>query len=134
MSVRKRNRAEALKEQKKNLYIARLNNCPTSTRKMRLVVDIIRGLDVEEASKVLQFSKKESAKRLQKLLGSALFNYQEKSGEKWEQSNLFIKEIYVDQSRTLKRLRPAPRGRAYRIRKRSNHVTLILDRYKEENQ
>ncbi|MFQ5335594.1 MAG: 50S ribosomal protein L22 [Flavobacteriales bacterium] len=134
MSVKKRERAETAKEQRKNLFVARLKNCPTSPRKMRLVADLVRGLDVEEASRVLQFSKKESARRLQKLLGSALFNYQEKTGEKWEQSNLFVKEIFVDQSRTLKRLRPAPRGRAFRIRKRSNHVTIILDRYEEESE
>ncbi|PCJ84159.1 MAG: 50S ribosomal protein L22 [Flavobacteriales bacterium] len=127
MGARKRERAEKTKEERKDLYIARLRNCPTSPRKMRLVADLIRGKDVMKASNILQFTKKEAALRMQKLLISALYNYQEKSGEKWENSDLFVKEVYVDSGRMLKRIQPAPQGRAHRIRKRSNHVTLILD-------
>ena len=127
MGVRKKNRAEEAKEAKKSQYVARLNNCPTSPRKMRLVCDQIRGVDVVTASNLLQFSKKEASQRVEKLLRSAIQNFEAKSGEKWENSNLFVKEIFVDSARMLKRLRPAPQGRAHRIRKRSNHVTLILD-------
>jgi large subunit ribosomal protein L22 len=127
MGVRKRERAEKIKESRKSLYVAKLNNCPTSPRKMRLVADLIRGLDVVNASSVLQFSKKESARRMEKLLVSAMNNYEQKSGDKWESGNLFIKEVQVDSGRMLKRIQPAPQGRAHRVRKRSNHVTLILD-------
>lgn len=127
MGVRKRERAEKLKEEKKSLFVAKLNNCPTSPRKMRLVADLIRGLDVVSASSVLQFSKKEAAKRMEKLLFSAMNNYEQKSGDKWENANLFVKEVFVDSGRQLKRIQPAPQGRAHRIRKRSNHVTIILD-------
>jgi len=127
MGVRKRQRAEAIKEQKSNLAFAKLNNCPTSPRKMRLVTDLVRGMEVEKALQVLKFSKKEAAQRVEKLLLSAIANWQQKNEEAdLEQANLFIKEIKVDSARVLKRLRPAPQGRAHRIRKRSNHVTLIL--------
>ncbi len=126
MGVRKRKSAEARKEAKKNIFLARLNNCPTSPRKMRLVADMIRGEGVEKASGILQFSKQDAARRLEKLLWSAIANYEEKSGEGWEGSELVVKEIMVDSGRMLKRIQPAPQGRAHRIRKRSNHVTLIL--------
>lgn len=127
MGVRKRNRAEKIKQDKQNLFFARLRNCPTSPRKMRLVADMIRGIDVVDASNILQFSTKEAAKRMEKLLWSAIYNYELKSGGKWENANLYIKDVLVDSARMLKRIRPAPQGRAHRIRKRSNHVTLILD-------
>lgn len=127
MGVRKKQRAEAIKEQKSNLAFAKLNNCPTSPRKMRLVTDLVRGMDVEKALQVLKFSKKEAAQRVEKLLLSAIANWQEKNEDAdIEQAGLYIKEIKVDSARVLKRLRPAPQGRAHRIRKRSNHVTIIL--------
>lgn len=127
MGVRKKQRAEALKEQRVNLAFAKLNNCPTSPRKMRLVTDLVRGMGVEKALQVLKFSKKEAAQRVEKLLLSAIANWQQKNEDAdIEQAGLFIKEIKVDSARMLKRLRPAPQGRAHRIRKRSNHVTLIL--------
>lgn len=126
MGVRKREAANARKEARKSLYLAKLNNCPTSPRKMRLVADLIRGIEVMEASSILQFSKKEAARRMEKLLWSAISNYEQKSGEKWESGNLFVKEVKVDSARILKRIQPAPQGRAHRINKRSNHVTLVL--------
>ncbi|NBC57266.1 MAG: 50S ribosomal protein L22 [Bacteroidetes bacterium] len=127
MGVRKKQRAEAIKESKSNLAFAKLNNCPTSPRKMRLVTDLVRGMEVEKALQVLKFSKKEAAQRVEKLLLSAIANWQQKNEDAdIEQAGLFIKEIKVDSARMLKRLRPAPQGRAHRIRKRSNHVTLVL--------
>jgi large subunit ribosomal protein L22 len=128
MGARKRNRAEQIKEAKKSQYFAKLNDCPTSPRKMRLVADMIRGMDVMSALSVLEHSPKEAAMRVHKLLRSAIANWQAKNeGVRIEESNLFIKEIYVDSARMLKRIRTAPQGRAHRIRKRSNHVTLYLD-------
>jgi len=127
MGVRKKQRAESLKFEKSSVAFAKLNNCPTSPRKMRLVTDLIRNMEVEKALQVLKFSKKEAAKRVEKLLLSALANWQQKNEDSdLEQAGLYIKEIKVDSARMLKRLRPAPQGRAHRIRKRSNHVTLIL--------
>jgi len=127
MGVRKRNRAEEIKNNKKTLYQATLKNCPTSPRKMRLVADLVRGKEVELALASLKFSKKEASIRLEKLVRSAIANWQVKNeNARIEDSNLYIKEIYVDSARVLKRLRPAPQGRGYRIRKRSNHVTVIL--------
>lgn len=128
MGARKRNRANQLKEERKEKYFAVLRNCPTSPRKMRLVIDLIRGQEVNKAMDILKYSSKHPAKRVEKLLLSAIANWQTKNeGVRIEDSRLFVKETYVDQSRTLKRLRPAPQGRAHRIRKRSNHVTIILD-------
>ena len=127
MGSRKHTKALAIKEAKKSLYIAKLNNCPTSPRKMRLVADMVRGMDVQRAAAVLQFSKKEASIRMEKLLKSAIANYEQKTGESWETANLFIKEVKVDSGRMLKRIQPAPQGRAHRIRKRSNHVTIVLD-------
>lgn len=126
MGARKRTIAEQRKEARKTLYIAKLNNCPTSPRKMRYVADMIRGVDVAKASSILQYSTKDAARRLEKLLHSAISNFEQKSGAKWENSELFVKEIFVDGGRSLKRMLPAPQGRAYRMRKRSNHITLIL--------
>jgi len=126
MGVRKRLRAEAIKESKKSLYFAKLNDCPTSPRKMRLVADMIRGLDAYKALNLLRFTPKEAARRMEKLLASALANYEAKAAQKVGDEALHIKEVFVDGGRQLKRLRPAPQGRGHRIRKRSNHVTLIL--------
>jgi large subunit ribosomal protein L22 len=128
MGSRKHNTAEELKEAKKSIYFAKLNNCPTSPRKMRLIADLIRGMSVEKAISVLKFSDKEAAGRVQKLLLSAMANWQAKNeGQRMEDSNLFVREINVDGGRMLKRIHTAPQGRAHRVRKRSNHVTLIID-------
>ena len=135
MGVRKRNRAQAIKDAKKSVAFAKLNNCPTSPRKMRLVADIIRGVDVEKALNVLKFNGKEASNRLEKLLLSAIANWESKNeGQKIEDGKLFIKEITVDGGRMLKRIQPAPQGRAHRIRKRSNHVTLTLGSRTKEKQ
>ena len=135
MGVRKRNTAEALKEARKNVAFAKLNNCPTSPRKMRLVADIIRGEDVEKALNILKFNAKEASGRLEKLLLSAIANWESKNeGSNIENSNLYVKEITVDSGRMLKRIQPAPQGRAHRIRKRSNHVTIVLASRTQENQ
>ncbi len=124
--------AERIKEKRKNLYIAKLRNCPTSPRKMRLVADLVRGMDVAKASAVLKFTKKHAARDLEKLLMSAISNFEQKSGERWEEAGLFIKEISVDSGRALKRIQPAPQGRAYRIRKRSNHINMVLASVNEQ--
>ena len=127
MGQRKRQTAEKNKEAKKNIAFAILKSCPTSPRKMRLVADIIRGKDVDQALTTLKFSQKEASNRLEKLLLSAISNWQSKNeNNDVEDAQLFVKEIRVDSAGMLKRLRPAPQGRAHRIRKRSNHVTLIL--------
>ena len=128
MGLRKQLRAEKNKEERKSQYFARLNNCPTSPRKMRLVADMIRGKEVDKALGILRFSKQDAAIRLEKLLLSAVANWQGKNeGVRVEDSNLYVKTIFVDGARSIKRLRPAPQGRAYRIRKRSNHVTIFVD-------
>ncbi len=132
MGVRKQNSAQEIKEAKKSKYFAKLNNCPTSPRKMRLVADMIRGVEVSRASALLQFSKKEASIRMEKLLRSAIANYEQKSGETWEGTGLYVKEVFVDSARMLKRIQPAPQGRAHRIRKRSNHVTIVLDTVNQE--
>jgi large subunit ribosomal protein L22 len=127
MGARKRNRAEEAKEVKKTKYYAVLRNCPTSPRKMRLVADLVRGMDVTKAIDVLRFTKKEAAEKVEKLVKSAIANWQNKNeGLRMEDSELYIKEIFVDAAQFLKRLRPAPQGRAHRVRKRSNHVTVVL--------
>ncbi len=134
MGVKKRNKAERIKEKKESLAFAKLNNCPTSPRKMRLVADTIRGESVSSALNTLKFTNRESAKRIEKLLLSAISNWQSKNEDAdVESADLFIKEIRVDSAGMLKRLRPAPQGRAHRIRKRSNHVTLILGENFNEN-
>ncbi|MBL6680760.1 MAG: 50S ribosomal protein L22 [Flavobacteriaceae bacterium] len=127
MGARKRNTSDSRKELKKSLIMAKLNNCPTSPRKMRLVADQVRGKDVNKALSILKFSQKQASLRLEKLLLSAVNNWQQKNPDSdVENENLYIKEIKVDGAGMLKRLRPAPQGRAHRIRKRSNHVTMIL--------
>ena len=128
MGVKSRTRAENRKEAKKKVAVARLNNNPTSPRKMRLLADLIRGQRVELALHVLKNSAKQPSEKLRKLLLSAIANWQSKNeGIRIEDGDLFIKEIFVDSGRQLKRLQTAPQGRAHRIRKRSNHVTIILD-------
>ncbi len=127
MGVRKRQMAERFKAEKKDVAFAKLNNCPTSPRKMRLVADLIRGVQVEKALAILKFNPKESSRKLEKLLLSALANWQMKNEDaSVEDAQLVVQEIRVDGGSMLKRLRPAPQGRAHRIRKRSNHVTLVL--------
>ncbi len=119
--------AEKIKADKKQIAFAKLNDCPTSPRKMRLVADLIRGVQVEKALAILKFNSKESSRRLEKLLLSAVANWQSKNEDaNVEEADLFVQEIRVDGGTMLKRLRPAPQGRAHRIRKRSNHVTLVL--------
>ena len=128
MGSRKRNSAEKIKDAKKDLAFAKLNNCPTSPRKMRLVADQIRGEDISNALSILKFSPKEASRRLEKLLVSAISNWQSKNEDaNIDLAQLFVKEITVDGGSMLKRIRTAPQGRAHRIRKRSNHVTLVLD-------
>ena len=128
MGVKSRNKGEKRKEEKKSLYFAKLNNCPTSPRKMRLIADMIREQKVEHALHLLKNNPAQASERLRKLLLSAIANWQAKNeGVRIEDSDLFIKEIHVDGGRMLKRIRTAPQGRAHRIRKRSNHVTLIID-------
>ena len=128
MGVRKKQMAERIKAEKKQVAFAKLNNCPTSPRKMRLVADLVRGVQVEKALAILKFNSKEASRKLEKLLLSAIANWQSKNEDtSIEDADLFIKEIRVDGGAMLKRLRPAPQGRAHRIRKRSNHVTLVLD-------
>ena len=128
MGARKRNRANQMKEARQNKYYAVLRNCPTSPRKMRLVTDMIKGVEVNKALDMLKFSSKEASRRVEKLLLSAIANWQAKNeGARIEESNLIVTEAKVDVSRTLKRIRPAPQGRAHRIRKRSNHVTIAID-------
>jgi len=127
MGVRKKIAAEQRKEANKQIAFAKLNNCPTSPRKMRLVADLVRGQKAEYALNVLRFSPKEASRKLEKLLLSAIANWQAKNeNQDMEAAGLFVKEIRVDGGTMLKRLRPAPQGRAHRIRKRSNHVTIVL--------
>jgi large subunit ribosomal protein L22 len=127
MGSRKKQMADAIKAEKKQIAFAKLNNCPTSPRKMRLVADLVRGEKVEKALNILKFSPKEASRRLETLLMSAVANWQAKNEDAdIEDAELFVKEIRVDCGTMLKRLRPAPQGRAHRIRKRSNHVTLVL--------
>ena len=130
MGKRKRLMAERLKETKKQTAIAKLNDVPTSPRKMRLVVDTIRGEEVNHALDLLHYSKREASVRLEKLLRSAIANWEAKNPEQSKEldnGNVYVKTIMVDEGRTLKRIRPCPQGRAGRIRKRSNHVTIVLD-------
>ena len=127
MGVRKKQMAERIKAEKKQMAFAKLNDCPTSPRKMRLVADLIRGKNIEMALAILRFNPKEASRKLEKLLLSAIANWEAKNEDNSvENADLFIKEIRVDSGTMLKRLRPAPQGRAHRIRKRSNHVTMIL--------
>ena len=129
MGARKAIRAEKMKAEKKQKAIAVLLDCPTSPRKMRLVADIIRGVEINKALGILRYSKKEASIRLEKLLKSAIANWEAKNeGERLEDTKLCVKEIFVDGGRMLKRIQAAPQGRAHRIRKRSNHVTIVVDK------
>ena len=129
MGARKRNSSEKIKESRKTQALAKLNSCPTSPRKMRLVADLVRGEDVYKALNVLKFSPKHASRNLEKLLLSAINNWEQKNdGEDATSANLVVKSINVDSARMLKRIQAAPQGRAHRIRKRSNHVTLIIDK------
>lgn len=131
MGKRKKIMADRLKEIKKHTAVAKLNDVPTSPRKMRLVVDNIRGVEVNRALDILKYTKRESAGRLSKLLKSAIANWEAKNEadrKELENGNVIVKTITVGQGRTLKRIRTAPQGRAARIRKRSNHVTIVLDK------
>ena len=130
MGARKRLMAEKLKEAKKVTAVAKLNDVPTSPRKMRLVADTVRGVEVNRALDLLKFSKREASIRLEKLLRSAIANWEAKNPEKSKEldnGNVYVKTIMVGEGRTLKRLRPMPQGRAGRSRKRANHVTIVLD-------
>jgi large subunit ribosomal protein L22 len=129
MGARKRNSSEKIKESRKTQALAKLNSCPTSPRKMRLVADLVRGEDVYKALNILKFSPKHASRNLEKLLLSAINNWEQKNdGEDATSANLVVKSIHVDSARMLKRIQAAPQGRAHRIRKRSNHVTLIIDK------
>lgn len=133
MGARKRNSAEKRKEEAQTRYQAVLRNCPVSPRKMRLVTNLIKGKEVNKALDILKYSSQEASRRLEKLLLSAIANWQAKNeGVRVEESNLYVKKVYVDGGRILKRLQTAPQGRAYRLRKRSNHVTLVLDTINNE--
>lgn len=131
MGKRKRLAAKKRKEAQKTQYFAKLNNVPTSPRKMRLLADLIRGMEVTKALGVLKYSQKEASNKLEKLLRSAIANWEQKTSQKAEDVQLYVKTVFVDEGRTLKRLRPAPQGRGYRIRKRSNHVTIAVDTKQE---
>ena len=126
--------ANAIKEAKKNTYFASLRNIPSSPRKMRYVVDLVRGMEVNKALATLHFNTKSAAQDVEKLLRSAIANWEQKNERKAENGELYISKIFVDEGATLKRMRPALQGRGYRIRKRSNHVTIFVDaKPKEEN-
>lgn len=127
MGLRKRKSAEAIKEARKTQYGAVLRNVPSSPRKMRLVVDMIRGQEAFKALGILKFSNKEASRKVEKLLRSAIANWEQKNERKAEAGELYVKTVFVDAAPMLKRMRPAPRGRGYRIRKRSNHVTIYVD-------
>ncbi|HIX45820.1 MAG TPA: 50S ribosomal protein L22 [Candidatus Barnesiella excrementipullorum] len=134
MGARKRISAEKRKEAQKTQYFAKLNNVPSSPRKMRLVIDLVRGMEVFKALGVLKFSNKEAARGVEKLLRSAIANWEQKNERKAESGELYVSRIFVDAGPMLKRLRPAPQGRGYRIRKRSNHVTLFVDTITKNDQ
>jgi|TARA_B100001741_G_scaffold22343_1_gene16555 large subunit ribosomal protein L22 len=133
MGARKRIKADKMKEARKNIAFAKLNNCPTSPRKMRLIADLIRGMEVEKALSELKHNPKEASNRMEKLLLSALANWESKNeGKNMDEHNLYVSEVKVDGGRMLKRIQPAPQGRAHRIRKRSNHVTIVVDSRDQE--
>lgn len=130
MGVRKRKTAENIKEERKNVAFAKLTNVPSSPRKMRLVADTVRGVEVNRALDLLKYSKRDASKALETLLRSAIANWEAKNpdqSKELDNGNVIVKTIMVDEGRTLKRIRPCPQGRAGRIRKRSNHVTVVLD-------
>ena len=133
MGSRKRIKAEEMKKARKDVAFAKLNNCPASPRKMRLIADLIRGMDAEKALAELKLNPKEASTRMEKLLLSALANWESKNeGKRMDQEDLYVSEVKVDSGRMLKRIQPAPQGRAHRIRKRSNHVTLVVDSRKND--
>ena len=127
MGARKHIKAEERKQALRSQYFAKLKDCPSSPRKMRYVVDMVRGMEVNRALGVLRFSKKAAAQNVEKLLRSAIANWEIKNDRKVEGDELYISKIFVDEGVKMKRMRPAPQGRGYRIRKRSNHVTLFVD-------
>ena len=127
MGARKHIKAEERKQALRSQYFAKLKDCPSSPRKMRYVVDMVRGMEVYRALGVLRFSRKAAAQNVEKLLRSAIANWEIKNDRKVEGDELYISKIFVDEGVTMKRMRPAPQGRGYRIRKRSNHVTLFVD-------
>ena len=127
MGKRKRLMAERLKEIKQQTAIAKVKDVPTSPRKMRLVADMVRGMEVNRALGALHFSTREASRALEKLLKSAIANWEVKTGKKAEDETLYVTQIMVDGGMAIKRMLPAPQGRAYRIRKRSNHVTIFVD-------
>lgn len=134
MGSRKKIKADKRKEDKKNQFFAVLRNCPTSPRKMRTVVDLIRGKEVYTALNILKFNPKHPSNKLETLLTSAIHNYEAKSGQRADAGNLYVTGVFVDGAITLKRMLPAPQGRAYRMRKRSNHVTLFVGTMEEANE
>ena len=127
MGARKHIKAEERKQALRSQYFAKLKDCPSSPRKMRYVVDMVRGMEVNRALGVLRFSRKAAAQDVEKLLRSAIANWEIKNDRKVEGDELYISKIFIDEGVTMKRMRPAPQGRGYRIRKRSNHVTLFVD-------
>ncbi|MCD7721543.1 MAG: 50S ribosomal protein L22 [Prevotellaceae bacterium] len=131
MGKRKKLAAEAIKAARKTQYFARLRNVPSSPRKMRYVVDLIRGMEVNRALGTLRFSSKAASADVEKVLRSAIANWEQKNERKADDGELFVTRVFVDCGPTLKRMRPAPQGRGYRIRKRSNHITLFVDTKKE---
>lgn len=133
MGKRKRESAQQTKEAQKQVSFAKLKNVPTSPRKMRLVADMIRGVEANRALGILKFSNKEAAARVEKLLRSAIANWEQKNERKAEDGELVVSRIFVDCAPMLKRMRPAPQGRGYRIRKRSNHVTLYVEQKQSNN-
>ena len=133
MGARKAKMAEKFKAEKKQKAIAIMRDCPTSPRKMRLVADIIRGVEINKALGILRYSKKEASIRMERLLKSAIANWEAKNERKADAGELYVSTIYVNCAPMLKRLRTAPQGRGYRIRKRSNHVTLIVDTIDNKN-
>ena len=133
MGARKRLAAESRKAALKTQYFAKLNDFPSSPRKMRYVVDMVRGMEVNRALGTLRFSKKAASNAVELLLRSAIANWEEKNNRKAEEGELFVTKVFVDGGATLKRMRPAPQGRGYRIRKRSNHVTIFVGTKEETN-
>ncbi len=133
MGARKKMAAAERKAALKTQYFAKLNGVPSSPRKMRYVVDMIRGKEINHALGILRFSNKQAAQDVEKLLRSAIANWETKNGRKAEDGELYVSRVFVDQGVTMKRMMPAPQGRAYRIRKRSNHVTLYLENKNDEN-
>ncbi len=131
MGKRKKLAAEAIKAARKTQYFAKLKDVPSSPRKMRYVVDLIRGMEVNRALGTLKFSSKAASADVAKVLRSAIANWEQKNERKADDGELFVTRVFVDEGATLKRMRPAPQGRGYRIRKRSNHITLFVDTKKE---